>query len=131
MRKEKVIVSILIMMLVFALCSISVFAAETNTITITANTTGRTNTTDATNTADGSSNTGNTNATTITANTSNTNSSSTYNNAATINTSNSSSESDSDTLPYTGTSGHTVIFIIIAFVISAVYAYKKYKEYNV
>ena len=94
MRKEKMIVSMLIMMLVFAIFSVSVFAASTgNVVTITANTT---------------------------------NISSTYGNSSLTNT-----ESTQDTLPYTGTSGNAMIFIIIAVVISAVYAYRKFKEYNV
>lgn len=130
MRKEKLLVSIVIMMLIFMISVIPTFAASAsnNVVTITANPTNNTSTADDENTAnDNSSNNANTNATQITPNT---NSASTYNNLTTP-TTNSTNTTKSDELPYTGTSGHVIIFVIIAFVASAIFAYKKVTDYNI
>ena len=137
MRKEKLIISLVVMMIVFVVCSITSFAADTGTqpITLTGNSSSNTNPISIGSNTTGNSNTNgtpitsNNNSSTITPITgttnSNTNSSSVYptRNQATQNT-----ESSSD-LPYTGVN-YGVVFVIIALGVSAIYAYKKVSDYN-
>ena len=133
MKKGKMIVSFVLMMVVLVICASSVFATDgsnTNTptpITITGNSSRNTTNNVTTN------NTATNNAPTqITANTSSNNSAnnasssvSSYNNSS----NNSNTASNSQGLPYTGTS-YSIVFIIIALVVSAIYAYKKVSDYN-
>lgn len=130
MKKEKVIISLLIMVVLFALCSMSVFATDvTNNepatiTTITAN--GKSSDNDSDNTEET-----NNAPTAITPDSSNSNAP--ENDSTTIssyNTNVEESKNESSELPYTGTS-YTVVFVIIALAISAVYAYKKISDYNV
>lgn len=142
MRKEKLIVSLVVMIIVFVACGMSVFASDTGTKPITTitqnNASGTTQITAGSNT----NSNGNTNGTQINASNSsaitpitgsntnaaaNTNSgSSTY---TTRNNTNNTNTQRSESLPYTGVS-YGVVFVIIALVVSAVYAYKKVSDYN-
>ncbi len=96
-------------------------------ITITRNTTGNTsgNLVDLNSTTTPANNTvtapGNTNTNTNAVNMTPANNSS-YNNA--------SSNRNNSGLPYTGTNS-SMIFVVIAFAISALYAYKKVRDYNI
>lgn len=124
LRKEKFLVSLVVIVLIaLVIGNVSSLATEqlkanTNT-TITAkpvnNTAGSVNTNTNSNT--------NSNSVPATVN-------STQNN--TVNNTNSARNSyvNSSSLPYAG-SNSSVVFIVIALVVSAIYAYKKITEYNV
>lgn len=140
MRREKLIVSFVVMMIVFFVCSMSVFASDTGVQPLTISNTGNSSS-NATSikpinasTNNGTSISGGNAITPITSSNNsnrstqaNTNSSSsTY---TTRNSSNNTVTESSSELPYTGVN-YSVVFIIIALVISAVYAYKKVSDYN-
>lgn len=123
---KKVLVSLLIMILIFAFCNVSSFAAnDTNVVTITANTStdDDSNNTTTNETDDEENTTENNTTTTITTTTSSNNSSTYTNNTTTNNT--------TETLPDAGTGSNAIIYIIIAFAVLAIYAYKKVSDYNV
>ena len=122
-RKSRILLSIAVIALIFILLgNVNSLATEGNTVTITA-TTDNTSVPDNTNTNTNTSINATSNITSIVSSPDNTaNNTSTYNNTNT--TSNSSS------LPHTGSDSKTLLFIV-AFAISAVYAYKKVSDYNV
>ena len=131
MRKEKILVSLIAMVMV-ALVVGNVYSLATegnntgiqltsNTVNNTANKANATANTDAdVSTEVSATNTNSSN------NTSNTNKAS---NNATKNT-NTNSNSPTSGLPYAG-SNTSIIFIVIALGVSAAYAYKKVSDYNV
>lgn len=131
MRKSNLIkvISILVISLMVMLFSTNVMAAETNngftdlTPTVDNNTTnGTTNGTSGT-----SNNTSNSNSTNNTTNRNNTSN----NTNSTNNTNNSSIYNNTNSLPKTGvTDSIPVAVLLIVFAISAVYAYKKIKDYR-
>lgn len=125
LKKEKLLISlVMITLMVLVFGSVSSLATEItantqNKITITTENVSATNTDTNTNT--------NTNSTTISGtvnavsnSTNNTTNSSSYN----------SSTTNSTKLPYAGTNS-SMIFIVIGFAVSAIYAYKKVSDYNV
>ena len=133
---SKKILSILIVTILLLVCVLNskVFATN-NLVTIDASNTSGADTTgtgasaititssSSNNTTNSAGNTANNSVNNLTANTnSNNNAASSYNN-----TSNSTNRTG---LPYTGTNS-SVIFIVMALVVSAVYAYKKVRDYNV
>lgn len=139
LSKEKILISLVIITLItLVICNVRTFATEevnnTNTSRAVITATPVNNTENNANTANTNSNTNsntnNTNTNTNT-NTRNTNSSNTANNVLnnTNSSRNSSSYVNSSSLPYAGTSS-SIIFIVIALGISAIYAYKKVKEYG-
>lgn len=131
MRKSKIVTSlILIACVVFILGTIAVYADTTTPTTITTittnsgnnttnnaveNTAGNTTNNTTNNTANGITTIGGTN-----------NSANTANRVSSYNSSTTSTED----LPYTGTN-YSIVFVIVALGISAVYAYKKVTDYNV
>ena len=125
MKKSNLIkvISILVISLMVTLFSTNVMAAETNN--------GFTDLTQAvgngTNNASGNSNTANLNA----LGTNNTNRNNTNSNSNRTNTNNSSIYDNTNTLPKTGVEDSVpVAVLLIVFAISAVYAYKKVKDYK-
>ena len=139
MRREKIIVSLIIMMILFLVCGMSVFATDSGTQPLTTIKSGNSSSNatsikpiNATTNNNGTTLSGG-NSSTITPITSPNNSNNGVNSSSSTyttrnNTNNTNTESSSG-LPYTGVS-YNVIFIIIALVISAVYAYKKVSDYN-
>lgn len=147
LSKEKVLISLVIITLIaLVIGNVVTFATEdvgnneaannnTNSagtvITatrLTNNTTGAVNNTENT-AANNTANNTNTNSNTNSNRNTNTNSTNSLSN----NTSNSSRNSSSyvnSSLPYAGTSS-SIVFIVIALAVSAIYAYKKVKEYDV
>ena len=125
MRRSNLIkvISILVISLMVMLFSTSVMAAETDN--------GFTDLTPRVdnNTTNGTSNT---NSNTANTNTNNTNRNNTSNNTnSTNNTNNSSIYNNTNSLPRTGvTDSIPVAVLLIVFAISAVYAYKKIKDYR-
>ena len=124
LKKEKLLISlVMITLMVLVFGSLSSLATELpantqNKITITGNvsaTNTNTNTNANTNSATIS---GTVNA--VSNSTNNTSNSSSYN----------SSTTNSTKLPYAGTNS-SMIFIVIGFAVSAIYAYKKVSDYNV
>lgn len=139
-RKSKILLSLIaIILMVVLFGNVYALAADgntSNTVTITATTentsagTNDTNTNTNTNSVNISANTAS-NITTVTSSTNNTANNTvnnTSNNTSTYNNTNSTSNSSS--LPYTGTNSKTIL-LVVAFAISAVYAYKKVSDYNV
>lgn len=123
--KEKVLVVLVMVILLVAVCG-TVFATDItatgNQITISNSaTTGNSiniTTTNTTNTAN-----------TVTGNTSNTlNVSSTYNTSNT--NTNKTNTSATNSLPKAG-ADTTVVFVILALIVSSAYAYKKVSDYNI
>ena len=123
LKREKMLISLVLVTLVVLFGSISSFATDitsgnntAGTITITAS-----NGNNTTNNATNNTNT-NTISGTVNAVSNNTtgNNTSKYNNTTT----------NSTKLPYAG-SNSSVVFIVLAFAASAVYAYKKVSDYNV
>lgn len=136
--KRLVLVVIAVMLVSFVFGSINSYA--TNVRTITANTSSNNNTNsnaeDNTNTnADNNTNTEADRNSTNTNSDNNTNTNSSRNISSSANTNNSSDYSNKNTstnsssLPYTGTKS-SIVFVGIAFVVSAFYAYKKVSEYR-
>lgn len=134
LKKEKILVSLIaIVMIALVVGNVYSLATDDNTsgagtLTLTdtgnkANTANTSNTQNASNTEAtvGATNTSNTNKTNNTSNTNtNTNTNSAKNNA----------NSASSKLPYAG-SNTSIVFIVVALVASAIYAYKKVSDYNV
>lgn len=124
MRKSNLIkvISILVVSLMVMLFSTNVMAAETNN-----------GFTDLTPTVDNNTTNGTSNNNTANSNSANnTNRNNTSNNTnRTNNTNNSSIYNNTNTLPKTGvTDSIPVAVLLIVFAISAVYAYKKIKDYR-
>ncbi len=124
----KVITLVLMIMLAISVSS-RVFADDTPAITtLTGNNTNQGNTSIGT-ISDNTTGNGTTN--TNTNNTNNTNNAINNTNVATNLPTTNNSTSTSDSLPKAGlSSSSTIIFLIIATSISAIYTYKKVKEYN-
>ena len=126
LSKEKILISLVIITLItLVICNVKTFATEEVSNTnnsVSARTII---------TATPVNNTGANNTASNTANVTNTNSSNTSNNVVnnTNSSRNSSSYVNSSSLPYAGTSS-SIIFIVIALGVSAIYAYKKVKEYG-
>ncbi len=125
-RKSQILLSIVVIALVFVLLgnihSLATEGGASNPVTITA-TTQNTSTTD--NTSNTANVSGTSNISSIVSASGNSanqtaNNTSTYNNTTT----------SSSGLPYTGTNSK-VILLVVAFGISAIYAYKKVSDYNV
>lgn len=136
--KEKFLVSlVVIIMLVLAVGNVNSLA--TSTLLLPTNTSSK-NTANAASalTNNNVANTGATDELGTSGNSSNTNSNRSRNNTSntnasnrTRNTNNTEKESSSgNKLPYAGTNG-TVVFVVIALALSAVYAYKKVSDYNI
>lgn len=129
LKKEKILVSLVVMVLVACVFGniASLATAPIIANTASGNTVGAANNT-TNNTANNAANVGSISATVgsgnNTANNTNSNTNRTSNNS-TNNTSTNSSR-----LPYAGTDS-SVVFIVIALVASALYAYKKVSDYNV
>ena len=126
LSKEKILISLVIITLItLVICNVKAFATEEVSNT--------NNSVSARQiiTATPVNNTGANNTASNTANETNTNSSNTSNNVVnnTNSSRNSSSYVNSSSLPYAGTSS-SIIFIVIALGVSAIYAYKKVKEYG-
>ena len=119
MKKTNLIkvVTIILISIMVILFSTSVFAADNDDITIlTLNNTNKTNTNTNTNKTNTNTNTNKTNTNTNKTNTNNTNNSSVYNNTD---------------LPKTGVeSSIPVVALVVAFGVSAVYAYRKISDYR-
>lgn len=143
MGRKKLIVSLVVMMIVFLVCGMSVFASDSGTQPLTTIKSGN-NSSNATSikpvnssTNNGTSITGGNTITPITGSNSanksttpiSTNSNSSSSTYTTKNNSNNTNTESSSELPYTGVN-YSVVFVIIALVISAVYAYKKVSDYN-
>ena len=140
MSKKKIL-SILIITILFCVCVLNSKVFATNIVTIDASNTSVTtpNTGAGTITiTSGNTATNNTTNTNTTNNTTNTNTSvnnlTSSNNVAKNNVSSynniSNKANTSAGLPYTG-SNSSIVFIVIAFVASAIYAYKKIRDYNI
>jgi len=130
MKKTRIVISLIIIAcVVFMLGAMSVYADTPTTITTITTNSGNNTANKATNiTSDGT-----TNKTTNAANKVNTITPiGTTNNTANRVSSytNNTSTTSQDGLPYTGTN-YSIVFIIAALAISAVYAYKKVTDYNV
>lgn len=137
MKREKLVISLIVMVVLTLVLTMSVFATgEPKTIQITPNSNSASTNTGTTISQGNSSVSDDTevgqpanNSSTISPavnNSSRTNSagtSSSYRNMA------SNASSESDTLPYTGSS-YGMVFVIVVLVVSAVYAYKKVSDYN-
>ncbi len=133
MRKQKLLTSIvLVLMITLVVGNVCSLATEGSAIKITANTNTTNNTTNdvvsnksETSTVNGATN----NAVNNTANktTNNTTNNTTKNN--TVNNTNLNTVRESS-LPKAGTDT-TVVFLILAFVASAIYAYRKVSDYNI
>jgi len=74
-------------------------------------------------------NTTNTNINTTTNNTTNSPTTNTSTNTSTYNTTSNTGARNSN-LPYTGSNDSKTILLVVAFAVSAVYAYKKVSDYN-
>lgn len=138
MRKTKIVTSLIVIAcVVFILGTISVYADNTTPTTITTITTNSGNNTanNAITIGNSASNNTNNNANNKVSNNAptgitpigNTNNASNTNRVSLYNNSSTTSQEE---LPYTGTN-YSVVFVIVALVISAVYAYKKVTDYNV
>ena len=136
MKKGKMLISLIVMMVVLIVCSSLAFATDAGPIKLTSDNSASNNA--ANNSANRASNT----PTQITAggNSSNNASNNAANNSANrANTAGNSqstssygsnnSSNQSGSLPYTGSS-YSVIFVIVALGVSAIYAYKKVSDYN-
>ena len=126
MKKEKLVISLILVVIMIFTFSINVLAANDVTpLRTSSNTTPTTSVQSGSNStltnAGASANqagTGTTNAAT-----NNSGTSSSYRNVA------QNVSTSKDDLPYTGSS-YGVVFVIVALVVSAVYAYKKVSDYN-
>lgn len=134
-KKEKILVSLVVITLItlvfgsiYSLASTPLIA-NTNTSATDENTTGAVN--NQTSNTNTNTNTGSSNSTAIVGSTVNTNTNSNTNtnrNALANNTV--KNTTNSSKLPYAGTNS-SVIFVVIALAVSALYAYKKISDYNV
>ena len=127
MKKEKLVISLILVVIMIFTFSINVLAANDVTPLRTSS-----NTTPTTSVQSGSNSTLTPNAGasanqagtgTTNAATNNSGTSSSYRNVA------QNVSTSKDDLPYTGSS-YGVVFVIVALVVSAVYAYKKVSDYN-
>ena len=128
LRKEKILVSLVVITLM-----VLVFGSLTSlATTIQPNTNSSSNTSTNTNTNSNSSGVSATVGSSSDDNESNTNRNNTANTNRnnSVNNANRNSSTNSSSLPYAG-SGSSVVFIGIALVASALYAYKKVSDYNV
>ncbi len=139
LRKEKFLVSlVLIVLITFVFASISslVSATEGQQLVADTNTTSTNEESGAVNNATTTENTNsNTNGTLIPATVGSPSANNTVNNTNTntssnTNATNSNTNKVSSSLPYAG-SGSSMVFVTIALVASALYAYKKVSDYNV
>ena len=132
LKKEKILVSLItILMIVLVVGNVYSLATDSNTgIQFTQSNNNTANTNKASNTANTNANigaeVGATNTNSSKNNTSNTNKVS--NNA--VKNTNTNTNSSASKLPYAG-SNTSIIFIVVALGVSAVYAYKKVSDYNV
>lgn len=139
--KEKFLVSlVVIVMLVLAVGSVNSLATSplipTNSASknntagdaLTNNNTADVGATDSVGAGPNSSNTNSNRSRNNTTNTNTSNKTNTNTNKAKSNTENESSSGKK--LPYAGTNG-TVVFVVVALALSAVYAYKKVSDYNI
>ena len=136
-KKEKILVSLVVITLItlvfgsiYSLASTPLIA-DTNTSTTDENTTGAVNNQASntnTNTNTGSSNSSAIVGSTVNTNTNTNSNTNTNRNALANNTARNTTNSSK--LPYAGTNS-SVIFVVIALAISALYAYKKISDYNV
>lgn len=122
MKGKKLVLSIIAIIALVILNTSSVFAANDNLIVIGSPTTNTANT--VANTANNVVNSVSNNVVNNTAN----NTANSINNTAKNNT---SVYNNTSTLPKTGDDNFTVFFIIAICGISAIYAYKKIRDYNV
>lgn len=128
-RKEKFLVSLVIIALVVLVIGNVRSLATAPKITANTNSTGNTNALSTNN----ATNTGATDSVSAAVNNSTKNTNSNSNSNKTANNTNKTSNtnsSNSSKLPYAGTNG-TVVFVVIALAASAIYAYKKVSDYNV
>lgn len=124
LRKEKLLVSlIVILMVVLAVGNVTSLATA---LTITATGGNNKNTINAALSSNNAANVGASEA--VSAGVNNTNKTNTNTNKTNSNKTNTNRVSSS--LPYAGTSG-TVVFVVIALAASAIYAYKKVSDYNI
>lgn len=132
LKKEKIFVSlIVVVMIALVVGNVYSLATEGNNtgIQLTQNTSS-TNTNKANTTANTEADVGaEVGATNTNSSKNNTNTNKVSNNAVN-NTKNTNSNTASSGLPYAG-SNTSIIFIVIALVVSAIYAYKKVSDYNV
>lgn len=138
-KKEKILVSLVVITLItlvfgsiYSLASTPLIA-DTNTSATDENTTGAVNN-QASNT-NTNTNTGSSSSTAIVGSTVNTNTNTNSNtntntNRNTLANNTVKNTTNSSKLPYAGTNS-SVIFVVIALAISALYAYKKISDYNV
>ena len=137
MKKEKLVISLIVMICLIFILTVNTLAAGDSSITVrpNPNSTASPSTNSSVSIGGGNNNVGaglsnGTNQTinpgnNVGANSAGTGSS--YRNmAASTNTDNKASG-----LPYTGSSGYGVFFVIVALAVSAVYAYKKVSDYNI
>lgn len=127
MRKSNLIkvISILVISLMVMLFSTNVMAAETDNGFTDLTPTVDNNTTNGTSNSNSNTTNSNTNST------NNTNRNNTSNNTNSNNTNNASIYNNTNSLPKTGvTDSIPVAVLLIIFAISAVYAYKKIKDYR-
>ncbi len=135
MKKEKLVISLIIMVVMICAFAVNTMASsEPQTLTRNSNTSSLTPISNGTSlTPTGNTATGSGETTSLTPSTNNTNTNSSrnaVNNAGSTSYRNLASNTTSDeNLPYTGSS-YGIVFVIIALVISAVYAYKKVSDYN-
>lgn len=141
LKKEKILVSLVVITLItlvfgsiYSLASTPLIA-DTNTSATDENTTGAVNN-QASNT-NTNTNTGSSSSTAIVGSTVNTNTNTNSNTNTNTNTNRNTlanntvkNTTNSSKLPYAGTNS-SVIFVVIALAISALYAYKKISDYNV
>lgn len=131
MRKSKIIASlVLILCVVFLLGTMAVYAADSTPTTITTITTTSGNNTvenEVENEIENAVTTNNTTNKITSIGTSTTNN--TANRLGSTATTENKTTTD-ENLPYTG-SNYSIVFVIVALGISAVYAYRKVTEYNV
>lgn len=130
LKKEKILVSLVVIALVACVFG---NVASLATAPIIANTGSGNTVGTANNTANNSANNANVGSISATVgsgnNTTNNTANNTVNNTNTNRTTNNTS-TNSSRLPYAGTDS-SVVFIVIALVASALYAYKKVSDYNV
>lgn len=127
MKKEKLLISlVLIVMLTLVVGNVYSLATEGGTLKITANTDSAANNT----TTNGTSN--NTAVPGVLSGTNSTANNSTTNNTTKTNTASNTSLNTvkESSLPKAGTDSK-VVLLVLAFVVSAVYAYKKVSDYNI
>ncbi len=124
--KSSKVVSILLMSAMIILFNVSVFAADNTGFNDLTSTLSNTSTNSGANNTNSSSNNTNTNT-----NNSNTNSNTTNSNRTNINTNSNNTSIYNTNLPKTGVeSSMPMGILLVIFGISAIYAYRKIKEYK-